>query len=197
MECQRLFPIHHGKSGGSEGTLTYLRTIGRLCSQKCFLRHRHYALKEASTEHQRFEAFYFGKSMAHVTTMINNCTIGRLSMPICLREDHNHVPKWTSTERQWFVHWHLAKSNRNEVEINHTDPYGSLSGQTCYWRYRVCLQHFSAHSVSRLRTLHNNYLLHAVPKWSFMRSVIAICPCFELHKSACNVLLIWLFSLYQ
>jgi len=151
--------------------------------------------KWASTERQRFEAFYHGKSMGHATTMIYNYTIGRNSRPICLRQDRNHVPKWASMERQRFVRWHLGESDRNGVEINHNEPTGSLCGQQCYWRYRVRLLQLSAHGVSRLRTLHSNKLHYAVPKWIFTRSVVAICPCIQPHKYACNVLLIWLFSL--
>jgi len=42
----------------------------------------------------------------------------------------------------------------------------------------------------RLRMLHSNELHCVVPKSSFTRSVLAICPCIQLHKYACNVLLI-------
>jgi hypothetical protein len=47
----------------------------------------------------------------------------------------------------------------------------------------------------RLRTLYSNVLHCAVPKSSFTRSVCAICPCIQLHKSACNVLQIRFFCL--
>jgi hypothetical protein len=151
--------------------------------------------KSASMERQRFEAFYLGKSMGHATTMIYNRTIGSLSRQTCLRQDCNHVPKWGSTERQRFVRWHFGKSNPNGEEINHNEPIGSLCRQKCYWRYRVSLLQLSAHGASSLRTLHSNKLHYAIPKWSVTRSVIAICPSNQLHKYACNVLLIWLFSL--
>jgi hypothetical protein len=151
--------------------------------------------KWASTQRQRLEAFYLGKSTDHATTMIYNRTIGHLSRQICLRQDRNHVPKWASTERQRFVRWLLGSSNWNGAEINHNEPIGSVCRQKCYQQYRVRLLQLSAHGVSRLRTLHSNKLHYAVPKLSFTRSVVAICPCIQLHKYSCNVLLIWLFSL--
>jgi hypothetical protein len=45
MERRRRFTMHLGKSGGGAVTLTHNRTISRLSRQKCFLRHRYYALK--------------------------------------------------------------------------------------------------------------------------------------------------------
>jgi len=49
--------------------------------------------------------------------------------------------------------------------------------------------------MGRRRTLNSNTLHYAVSKWSFTWSVIVICPCIQLHKYACNVLLIWYISL--
>jgi hypothetical protein len=46
-----------------------------------------------------------------------------------------------------------------------------------------------------LRILYSNVLHCAVAKSCFTRSVIAICPCIQLHKYACNVLQIWFFCL--
>jgi len=45
MERQQLFAMHLGKSGGSAATFRHNRTIGRLSREKCFVRHRYYALK--------------------------------------------------------------------------------------------------------------------------------------------------------
>ena len=151
--------------------------------------------KWVSTERQRSEAFHLAKSRGYATTMIHNHTIGRLSRQICLGQHRNHVPKWASMERQQFSHWHLGLSYRNGMQINHNEPSGSLYWQKCKWRYRVRLLQLSTHGASRLRTLHSNKLHYAVPKWSLTRSVVAIRSCIQLHKYACNVLLIWLFSL--
>jgi hypothetical protein len=151
--------------------------------------------KWASTERQQFQTFHFGESWGYASTMIYNLTTGRLSRQIWLGQDRNHVPKWESTERQWFLRWHLGYYNRNGTQINHNEPVSSLYWQRCKCRYRVRLLQLSSHGASRLRTLHSNKLRHAVPKWRFTRSVIAICPCIQYHKYACNVWLIWLLSL--
>ena len=146
-------------------------------------------------ECQQFEAFYLAKSRGCATTMIHNRSIGRLSRQICVGQDRNHVPKWASTESQRFLRWHLGWSYRNRTQINHNEPMSSVYWQKCKWRYHIRLLQLSTHGTSRLWTLHSNKLHYAVSKLSFTRSVVAIRSCIQLYKYACNVLLIWLFSL--
>jgi len=47
----------------------------------------------------------------------------------------------------------------------------------------------------RLGRLHRNEVHCAVPKLSFMRLVLSICPCIQLHKYACNDSQILFFGL--
>jgi len=44
----------------------------------------------------------------------------------------------------------------------------------------------------RLSKLHSTAMHCVVPRLSFLRSVFSICPCIQLHKSACHALQIWL-----
>ena len=151
--------------------------------------------KWMSTDRQWFEALHLGKSWGYASSMINDRTTGRLSRQICFRQDRNHVPKWASTECQQFLHWYFIWSNLNATQINHNKSIGSLCWQKCKWQYHVRLLQLCAHGGSRLWTLYSNELQYAVPKWRFTQSVIAICPCIHHNKYACNVLLIWLFSI--
>jgi hypothetical protein len=146
-------------------------------------------------ERQRFEAFHLGQSWDFASTMIYNRTTGGLSRQICFRQDRNHVLKCASTERQWLLHWYLRYYNQNRTQINHNEPIGSHYWQKCKCQYHVHLLQLCTHGESRLWTLHSNKLQYAVLKWRFTWSVIAICPCIQHHKYACNVWLIWSLSL--
>jgi hypothetical protein len=146
-------------------------------------------------ECQQFEAFHLGKSRGYATTIIHNRTTSCLSRQICIQKDLNHVLKWASTEHQHFLRWHPGWYNRNGMQIYHNDPIGSVYWQKCNRVYRVRLLQLSDHGGSRLRSLHCNKQQYAVPKSRFTWSVIEISPFIQHQKYACNVWLIWIFSL--